>query len=315
MTEGATEPAREEHARLAQELDENAYRYYVLDSPTISDADYDVAMRRLQQLEDEFPELRTPSSPTQRVGGTYSTLFTAVDHLERMLSLDNAFSTEDIAAWAHRVERDAGTVPDYLCELKVDGLAVNLLYENGRLTRGLTRGDGRTGEDVTPNIRTIANVPDRLTGDDLPRVLEVRGEVFFPVARFEELNAALVEAGKVPYANPRNTAAGSLRQKDPRVTASRALSMVVHGVGKVEGGPKIGAQSQWYEVLGGWGLPTSDRAKVVPDLAGVQEFIEYYGQHRHDVAHEIDGVVVKVDDLTTQRRLGSTSRAPRWAIA
>src|SRR3954452_8453372 len=310
-----TDEAREEHARVAQEIDEDAYRYYVLDEPTSSDADYDARMRRLQELEDQFPELRTPSSPTQRVGGTYSTLFTAVDHLERMLSLDNAFSTEDIAAWAHRVERDAGTVPDYLCELKVDGLAVNLLYENGRLVRGLTRGDGRTGEDVTPNIRTIANVPDRLTGDDLPRVLEVRGEVFFPVARFEELNAALVEAGKVPYANPRNTAAGSLRQKDPRITASRALSMVVHGVGKVEGGPTVTRQSEWYGRLQAWGLPTSARAKVVPDLVAVQEFIDHYGEHRHDVEHEIDGVVVKVDELSLQRRLGSTSRAPRWAIA
>jgi DNA ligase (NAD+) len=317
MTEvrAATEQAREEHARLAQELDENAYRYYVLDAPTASDAEYDALMRRLQELEDEFPELRTPSSPTQRVAGTYSTLFTAVDHLERMLSLDNVFSTEEMAAWAQRVERDAGTVPDYLCELKVDGLAVNLLYENGRLVRGLTRGDGRTGEDVTPNIRTIAAIPDRLQGQDVPRVLEVRGEVFFPVARFEQLNAALVEAGKVPYANPRNTAAGSLRQKDPRITASRGLSMVVHGVGKVEGGPRVARQSEWYGRLREWGLPTSDRAKVVPDLAAVQEIIEHYGEHRHDVEHEIDGVVVKVDELALQRRLGSTSRAPRWAIA
>src|SRR4051794_27283633 len=317
MTEGraATEEAREEHARIAQELDEHAYRYYVLDSPTVTDAEYDTLMRRLQALEDEFPELRTPSSPTQRVGGTYSTLFTAVDHLERMLSLDNVFSTDELAVWAQRAERDAGTVPDYLCELKVDGLAVNLLYENGRLSRGLTRGDGRTGEDVTPNIRTIANVPDRLTGDDVPRVLEVRGEVFFPVARFEELNAALIDAGKVPYANPRNTAAGSLRQKAPRVTASRGLAMVVHGVGKVEGGPPVRRQSEWYERLRGWGLPTSTRAKVVPDLAAVRQFIEFYGEHRHDVEHEIDGVVVKIDDLGLQRRLGSTSRAPRWAIA
>jgi len=314
----ATEEAREEHARLAQELDDHAYRYYVLDSPTVSDADYDTAMRRLQQLEDEFPELRTPSSPTQRVGGTYSTLFTPVDHLERMLSLDNVFSAEEMAAWAQRVERDAGTVPDYLCELKVDGLAVNLLYEDGRLVRGLTRGDGRTGEDVTPNIRTIANVPDRLKstgGEDVPRLLEVRGEVFFPVARFEELNAALVEVGKVPYANPRNTAAGSLRQKDPRVTASRGLSLVLHGVGKVEGGPEVKRQSEWYGHLQRWGLPTSDRAKVLPDLTAVQQFIEHYGAHRHDVEHEIDGVVVKVDELGLQRRLGSTSRAPRWAIA
>jgi DNA ligase (NAD+) len=307
--------ARAEHARIAQEIDENAYRYYVLDEPTVSDAEYDQAMRRLEQLESDFPELRTPASPTQRVGGTYSTLFTPVDHLERMLSLDNAFSEDEVVSWAARVERDAGQVTGYLCELKVDGLAINLVYEQGRLVRGATRGDGRTGEDVTPNVRTISNVPDRLIGDDIPDLLEVRGEVFFPVARFEELNASLVEAGKAPYANPRNTAAGSLRQKDPRITAQRGLKLVVHGVGRVDGGPEVGAQSEWYAVLAGWGLPTSDRAAVVGDLAGVTKFIEHYGTHRHDVEHEIDGVVVKVDDLTLQRQLGSTSRAPRWAIA
>ncbi|MGH8860604.1 MAG: NAD-dependent DNA ligase LigA [Jatrophihabitantaceae bacterium] len=315
----ATEDARDEHARLAQEIDDDQYRYYVLDQPTASDSDYDQRMRRLQELEGEFPDLRTPSSPTQRVGGTYSTQFTAVDHLERMLSLDNAFSADDMAAWAARVERDAGAVPGYLCELKVDGLAVSLVYTDGRLTRGATRGDGRTGEDVTPNVRSVDNVPERLTGNDVPHVLEVRGEVYFPVERFEALNASLVEAGKVPYANPRNTAAGSLRQKDPRVTAARGLRLVVHGVGRVERGPsdrlEVSAQSGWYAVLAGWGLPTSDRATVVADLAGVQKFIDHYGEHRHDVDHEIDGVVVKVDELSLQRRLGSTSRAPRWAIA
>ncbi len=320
MTEvsAATPEARDEHARLAQELDDHQYRYYILDAPTASDAEYDALMHRLEALEGEFPDLRTPASPTQRVGGTYSTLFTAVDHLERMLSLDNAFTSDEMTAWAARVERDAGTVPAYLCELKVDGLAVNLVYERGRLVRGATRGDGRTGEDVTPNVRTIDNVPDRLTGDDLPELLEVRGEVFFPVARFEALNAALVEAGKPPFANPRNTAAGSLRQKDPRVTASRELAMVVHGVGRVEwssDGPPVTTQSGWYERLRAWGLPTSERARVVPDLAAVDGFIAYYGEHRHDVEHEIDGVVVKVDDLALQRQLGSTSRAPRWAIA
>ena len=325
VSEGTDAGARDEHARLSLQVDEAAYRYYVLDQPTASDADYDGWLRRLEQLEAEFPQLRTPQSPTQRVGGTYSTLFTAIDHLERMLSLDNAFTAEEMALWDARVEREAGIAPSYLCELKVDGLAVNLLYENGRLTRGLTRGDGRTGEDVTPNIRTIGNVPGQLTaaaGTDLgdvevPRVLEVRGEVFFPVTRFEELNAAMVEAGKPPYANPRNTAAGSLRQKDPRITAQRQLSLVVHGVGRIEGGPTVTAQSQWYELLAGWGLPISDRAKVVPGITAVQEFIEYYGEHRHDpsIGHEIDGVVVKVDDISLQRRLGATSRAPRWAIA
>ncbi len=317
MTEqqAAPEAAREEHARVSQEIDDNQYRYYVLDQPTVSDAEYDAAMRRLEELEDSYPELRTPSSPTQRVGGTYSTQFSAVDHLERMLSLDNVFSNEDLAAWAERVERDAGTIPGYLCELKVDGLAVNLTYQDGRLVRGATRGDGRTGEDVTPNVRSVKNVPDRLVGDDVPQLLEVRGEVYFPVANFEKLNAALVEAGKAPFANPRNTAAGSLRQKDPRVTAGRELRLVLHGVGKVEGGPKLSSQSQWYERLRAWGLPTSDRFKVVPDLTAVQQFIDYYGEHRHDVEHEIDGVVVKVDEIALQRRLGSTSRAPRWAIA
>jgi DNA ligase (NAD+) len=317
VTEVSETPAgaRDEHARLSQQADDASYRYYILDDPTVSDAEYDSVLKRLRELEDEFPDLRTPQSPTQRVAGTYSTLFTAVDHLERMLSLDNAFSAEDMAAWVARVERDAGESPAYLCELKVDGLAVNLLYENGRLTRGATRGDGRTGEDVTPNVRTITNVPDQLVGDDLPTTLEVRGEVFFPVARFEELNASLVEAGKTPFANPRNTAAGSLRQKDARVTASRNLAMVVHGVGRVEGGPEVSSQSDWYAHLAGWGLPTSERASVVPDLAAVQQFIVHYGEHRHAVEHEIDGVVVKVDDLSLQRRLGSTSRAPRWAIA
>ena len=311
----ATADAREEHALLSQAIDEARYRYFVLDAPTLSDADYDVKMRRLTALEDEFPELRTPQSPTQSVGGTYSTLFTPFDHLERMLSLDNAFTQDEITAWAHRVERDAGLVPAYLCELKVDGLAVNLLYQDGRLVRGATRGDGRTGEDVTPNIRTISGVPSRLIGDDVPRTLEVRGEVFFPVAGFQGLNESLVEAGKAPFANPRNAAAGSLRQKDPRVTASRPLRMVIHGVGRVEGGPAVKAQSEWYAALSGWGLPTSARFEVVPDLTGVRRFIEYYGEHRHSVEHEIDGVVVKVDDLALQRRLGSTSRAPRWAIA
>jgi DNA ligase (NAD+) len=311
----ATDAAREEHARLAQQVDEAAYRYYVLDEPTISDAEYDRAMRRLEELEHEFPDLRTPSSPTQRVGGSYSTLFTPVAHLERMLSLDNAFSAEEVGAWAQRVEREAGTVPAYLCELKVDGLAVSLVYRQGRLTRAATRGDGRMGEDVTPNVRSIGNVPAQLCGADAPAVLEVRGEVYFPVARFAELNAALVEAGKSPFANPRNAAAGSLRQKDPRVTASRPLWLVVHGVGRVEGGPAVTSQSGWYEQLRTWGLPTAARAEVCADLAGVRAFIEYFAEHRHDVEHEIDGVVVKVDDLALQRRLGATSRAPRWAIA
>jgi DNA ligase (NAD+) len=311
----APEAARSRHAELSELLNDASYRYYVLDQPTISDNEYDRSMRELEALESQYGELRTPESPTQRVAGTFSTLFTPVEHPERMLSLDNAFSTEELATWAGRVERDAGAVDGFLCELKVDGLAIDLVYENGRLTRAATRGDGRTGEDVTGNVRTIAGIPDRLSGKHLPALVEVRGEVYFPVAAFGDLNAGLVEAGKAPFANPRNAAAGSLRQKDPRVTATRPLRMVVHGVGKVDNGPTVTRQSDWYALFKRWGLPTSDRAKVVTDLAAVQDFIDYYGENRHSVEHEIDGVVVKVDDLSTQRRLGSTSRAPRWAIA
>jgi DNA ligase (NAD+) len=305
------------HAALARELDDHAYRYYVLDAPIVADAEYDAAMRELTALEDSFPQLRTPDSPTQKVAGSYSTSFTPVTHLERLLSLDNVFSAAELAAWAGRVERDAGTAVEYLCELKVDGLAVDLVYEDGVLIRGATRGDGYTGEDITPNIRTIADIPHRLAsvgGLPAPELLEVRGEVYFPVEKFADLNAALVEAGKAPFANPRNAAAGSLRQKDPRVTASRPLHMVVHGVGAVRGFAPV-RQSEAYEAFAAWGLPTSTRVRVLPTLAEVDAFIAHYGEHRHDVEHEIDGVVVKVDDISLQRRLGTTSKAPRWAIA
>jgi DNA ligase (NAD+) len=306
---------RHRHAELVERIDRARFDYFVRDSPTLADAEYDVMMRELQEIEEAHPELRTPDSPTQTVGGTFSTEFTAVDHLEKMMSLDNAFSAEELSAWAERVERDAGRAEvHYLCEIKVDGVAINLLYESGRLTRALTRGNGSTGEDVTLNIRTLQTVPTRLSGDDVPDLLEVRGEVFFPVEGFQTLNARLVEAGKAPFANPRNAAAGSLRQKDPRVTASRPLRMVVHGIGAREGfSPTL--QSGSYETMRAWGLPVSDRFRVVDDLAGVQSYIDYYGEHRHDVEHEIDGVVVKVDEVSVQRRLGSTSRAPRWAIA
>ena len=311
------ESAKQEHHDLAEQIEDARWRYYVLDDPTMSDAAFDKAMRRLEALEDAHPELRTPDSPTQKVGGAVSTEFTAVDHLRPMESLDNAFSLEEIQSWVARLARDGVSDPAYLCELKVDGLAINLLYEDGLLVRALTRGDGRTGEDVTPNVRTIESIPRRLTATrkfPVPAGIEVRGEVFLPVAAFERLNLRMSEAGKAMFANPRNAAAGSLRQKDPRKTAGRGLDMVCHGIGDREGfEPR--AQSQAYEALAAWGLPTSDRVRVVPDLAGVEEFIGYYGEHRHDVEHEIDGVVVKVDDVSLQRRLGSTSRAPRWAIA
>ena len=315
---------RHEWTELAEEIRGHQFAYYVKDAPTISDGEFDALLTRLEAIEEKWPELRVPESPTQQVGGTFSTEFAAVDHVERMLSLDNAFSQEELQAWADRVERDAGGVDvHYLCELKIDGLAVNLLYERGRLVRAATRGDGRTGEDVTLNVRTIDGIPHQLVAPEeqegaavpIPDLLEVRGEVYFPVEAFEELNASLVEAGKAPFANPRNTAAGSLRQKDPRVTATRRLRMLVHGIG-ARTGFEMTRQSQAYELLGAWGLPVSDKARVVDDLAAVQEFIDYYGEHRHDAAeHELDGVVVKVDEVSVQRRLGSTSRAPRWAIA
>jgi DNA ligase (NAD+) len=315
--EPAPPEAREEHREISERVEDARWRYYVLDAPTISDAEFDTLMRRLEELEDGHPDLRTPDSPTQKVGGAVSTEFTAVDHLEPMMSLDNAFSREELDAWAARIVREEVSGAEFLCELKVDGLAINLLYENGRLVRAATRGDGRTGEDVTPNVRTIANVPHRLhqaDGHSFPERLEVRGEVFLPVEAFEKLNESMVEQGKAPFANPRNAAAGSLRQKDPRVSATRPLAMVCHGIGARDGF-EPGRQSESYAALAAWGLPVSDRVKVFADMAGVQEFIDYYGEHRHDVEHEIDGVVVKVDQVALQRRLGSTSRAPRWAIA
>ncbi|QGN56794.1 NAD-dependent DNA ligase LigA [Nostocoides sp. HKS02] len=307
---------RHEWTELAEQASAAQFAYHVKDAPTISDGEYDTLIRRLTALEDDYPELRTPESPTQQVGGAvFSTEFQAVDHLERMLSLDNCFSPEELAQWAARVTRDAGTTAyHYLCELKIDGLAVNLLYEKGRLTRALTRGDGRTGEDVTHNVKTIEGIPHQLAGSGHPARVEVRGEVFFPLEGFAELNASLVEAGKAPFANPRNSAAGSLRQKDPRVTASRPLHMLVHGIGFREG-LELTRQSEAYEKLREWGLPISTHFRVLDTIEEVQEFVRYFGEHRHSVEHELDGIVVKVDEVAVQRQLGSTSRAPRWAIA
>jgi DNA ligase (NAD+) len=307
---------RHRHAELSEEVGAHQFAYYVADAPTVSDAQFDALLGELQRLEERYPALRTPQSPTQRVGGTFSTEFQAIDHLERMLSLDNVFSLEELHAWSERVIREIGAGPHYLCELKIDGLAVNLLYEKGKLTRALTRGNGVTGEDVTLNVRTIAEVPHQLkiSGEPIPELVEVRGEIYFPVEAFAELNASLVEAGKAPFANPRNTAAGSLRQKDPRITASRGLRMIVHGIG-AHRGLELTSQSHAYEQLSAWGLPTSGHSLVTEDLKAVDAFIERFGHERHSVEHEIDGVVVKVDEISAQRRLGSTSRAPRWAIA
>ncbi|HEY1644031.1 MAG TPA: NAD-dependent DNA ligase LigA [Streptosporangiaceae bacterium] len=324
---------RHRHAELSDELNMHLYRYHVLDSPLISDAEYDRMMAELRAVEDRYPQLRTPDSASQKVGGAISTDFTPVEHLERLLSLDNAFSAEELDAWAARAQKLGGAGP-YLCELKIDGLAIALVYTNGRLTRAATRGDGVTGEDVTPNIMTIGIVPTKLAGSGWPQTLEVRGEVFLPVAAFEKLNEQLTSAGKPPFANPRNSAAGSLRQKDPRVTATRQLSMLVHGLYVPGGSPEAGmpapedsaaaaavggeipdTQSGWYARLAEWGLPVSDRFRVVGELDEVREFIGHYAEHRHDAPYEIDGVVVKIDRLDLQRQLGATSRAPRWAIA
>ncbi|MBB5774322.1 NAD-dependent DNA ligase LigA [Nonomuraea jabiensis] len=313
---GVPVAALKRHAELSDLVDEARWRYYVLDQPTVSDAEFDGWFRELLALEEAHPSLQTPDSPTQKVGAPVSGDFAKVQHLNRMESLDNAFNEADMAAWMQRAERLAeGDPGPYLCELKIDGLAIALVYRDGKLERGATRGDGRTGDDVTDNVRTIKGVPHRLTGDDVPSLVEVRGEVYIPVEDFKKLNEQLVEQGKTPFANPRNSAAGTLRQKDPRVTAQRPLRMLVHGIGIWEGSAVPRAQSEVYERLREFGLPVSDLYRVVPGLTEVNEFIENYRVHRHDPPYEIDGVVVKVDDFRTQRELGSTSRAPRWAIA
>jgi DNA ligase (NAD+) len=298
---------------LINEIRDHQFKYYVLDQPTITDTEFDDLLRQLQKLEDKNPELRESDSPTLHVGGGFSTQFEQRDHIEKMMSLDNVFDLEELATWFDRVEKDI-PAPMYLCEVKVDGLAINLTYQDGQLVRGLTRGNGVTGEDVTLNVKTIKNLPHNLKGEKIPSLIEIRGEVFFPIAAFNELNDSLEEAGKQLFANPRNGAAGSLRQKDPRVTASRPLSVVVHGVGAKEG-ITFDSQSGAYGELQELGLPTSDRFKVCGTRSEVEKFIQHYSDHRHDVEHEIDGVVIKVDSLSQQQQLGFTSRAPKWAIA
>ncbi|AKC39751.1 DNA ligase (NAD(+)) LigA [Mycobacteroides chelonae] len=303
---------------LADEVRGHQFRYYVKDAPVVSDGEFDRLLKELEALEAQYPELQTPDSPTQLVGGAgFVTEFGSADHLERMLSLDNAFSSEELTAWDARVRGDIGEEPEYLCELKIDGVALSLVYENGVLVRGATRGDGRSGEDVTLNARTIEDVPERLTASKeypIPALLEVRGEVFFRLEDFEALNASLVEESKPPFANPRNSAAGSLRQKNPAITARRRLRMICHGLGRAEGfAPE--SLHEAYLALGQWGLPVSTHTTKVRGIAQVQERVNYWAEHRHDVEHEIDGLVVKVDTVALQRRLGSTSRAPRWAIA
>ena len=308
-----TSIARHRIDELTKEIRDHQFRYYVLDAPTITDAQFDVLLVELKKLEDANPELREADSPTLGIGGGFSTGFEQRDHIEKMMSLDNVFDTDELTGWFDRVEKEA-KAPTYLCELKVDGLAINLKYENGELVSALTRGNGVTGEDVTLNVKTIKGLPHTLKGKKVPALIEVRGEVFFPLAAFAELNDSLEEAGKSLFANPRNAAAGSLRQKDPRVTASRPLSIVVHGIG-ARTGIDFDSQSKAYELLAELGLPTSDRFKVCGTRAEVQKYIDYYQEHRHDVEHDIDGVVIKVDSIAEQSALGFTSRAPKWAIA
>ncbi|MHB1173320.1 MAG: NAD-dependent DNA ligase LigA [Lacisediminihabitans sp.] len=298
--------------------------YYERNTVLVSDEEYDAVLRRLQELERLFPELQSQDSPTQTVGGrAQATLFTPVTHVEQMLSLDNVFSIEELMAWAARVERDSGRAVDYLCELKIDGLAINLRYERGVLTSAATRGDGVVGEDVTENIAYVPGIPHRLRGEGHPSLVEVRGEVFFPVVEFEKLNAEQVEAGEKVFANPRNAASGSLRQKAEgkkpdqlRLMRKRLgrLQMLVHGIGAWQD-PPVDSQSKTYELLKTWGLPTSTHYRVKHEVAEVAEFIEYYGAHRDSVEHEIDGIVIKADELALHEELGATSRAPRWAIA
>ncbi len=300
------------HAQLCEEIEEHRYKYYVLDAPILSDAEYDQLEMELRDLESSHPALRTPDSPTQKVGGAPTTQFSPIQHLTRMLSLDNAFSEQDLVDWMVRIHREV-EAPRFLCELKIDGLAVNLTYVEGVLTSAATRGDGVTGEDVTLNVRTIRGVPDRLSGTP-PQRVEIRGEVFFPHLEFGQLNAALAHSGQKLFANPRNAAAGSLRQKDPRITASRPLRMIVHGLGAHEG-ISLTQQSDSYEVMREWGLPISEHFRVFDSQEDVVDFIRRVGTKRHDLEHDIDGIVIKVDSIAEQERLGSTARAPRWAIA
>ena len=308
-----TSIARHRIDELTKEIRDHQFRYYVLDDPTITDAQFDALLVELKKLEDANPELREPDSPTLGIGGGFSTGFEQRDHIEKMMSLDNVFDTDELTGWFDRVEKEA-KAPTYLCELKVDGLAINLKYENGELVSALTRGNGVTGEDVTLNVKTIKGLPHTLKGKKIPTLIEVRGEVFFPLQAFAELNDSLEEAGKSLFANPRNAAAGSLRQKDPRITASRPLSIVVHGIG-ARTGIDFDSQSKAYELLRELGLPTSDRFKVCSSRTEVQKYIDYYQEHRHNVEHDIDGVVIKVDSIAEQSALGFTSRAPKWAIA
>jgi DNA ligase (NAD+) len=300
-------------AELRDQIDFHAYRYHVLDDPEIADAEYDALVAELIVIEEAWPELITRDSPTQRVGAPPSDLFAPVQHRTPMMSLDNCFTLEELQAWGRRIERQIASAEGFVCELKMDGVAVNLIYEDGVFARGATRGDGRTGEDITANLRTIPAVPLKLRGKP-PGVLEVRGEVYMRTDDFEKLNSALTEAGGRAFANPRNAAAGSLRQKDPRITADRKLSLICHGVGYVEG-MRLKSHTESLELIQEWGLRVNKQNVRLQSLDEVFKHCSYWQEHRHDVHYEIDGVVVKVDSIAQQEELGYTAKAPRWAIA
>ena len=313
MADSSSKEIRHKIQELSESIKDHQFQYYVNDKPSITDTAFDKLWQELIDLEKKYPQFKLADSPTSDVGGGFATHFEQYDHIEKMVSLDNVFDQDELNTWFDRIEK-SGAKNSWLCEVKVDGLAINLLYEKGKLTRALTRGNGTTGEDVTLNIKTIDTVPLQLSGKKIPERLEVRGEVFFPLKAFDELNDSLEEAGKQRFANPRNAAAGSLRQKDPKVTASRPLDLVVHGIGAADG-ISFEQQSSAYELLKSWGLPTSNRFKVVDSRKAVIDFISQYEKHRHDVEHEIDGVVIKVNEIAVQNELGFTSRAPKWAIA
>ncbi|MBM3672082.1 MAG: NAD-dependent DNA ligase LigA [Actinobacteria bacterium] len=310
----APDPA-ERVEQLRAEIEYHNERYFLDDAPEIADAEYDALMRELRELEAAHPELVTPSSLTQRPGGAATTTFAPVSHVAPMLSLDNAFSREELDAWHDRIVKLVPGPIVFVAEPKLDGLAISLLYEGGRLTRAATRGDGVTGEDVTPNVATIAAIPERLTGKAVPDRLEVRGEIFMPLASFEELNRRQGEADDRLFANPRNAAAGSLRQKDAKVTASRDLDFFAYQLGVQEGGPKLRSHHETLAWIAELGLPVNEHTEQLDAIDGVYDFCARMLDHRHSFGYEIDGTVVKVDDLGQRDEMGTTSRAPRWAIA
>ena len=314
MAKSQLDPA-EEILALRAEIALHDERYHVLDDPTISDAEYDALVRRLRELEVENPDLVTQDSPTQTVGAAPSSLFAPVKHTVPMMSLDNAFTEEELQAWGDRLIRNIGGDTRYVCELKIDGIAMSIRYENGVYVQAATRGDGRVGEDVTENVRTLQDLPKKLKGKEIPAIVEVRGEVYMPLAAFEALNKRQAESGGRLFANPRNSSAGSLRQKDPSITASRELSVWTYQLGAIEGGPSFTSHSETLKFLQDLGLPVNPQIQAVEEIQGVFDYCAHWQAHRHDLPYEIDGVVIKVDDLRTRDELGSTSKAPRWAIA